>query len=45
MKLTKDDNMEKLEMDLNGVVAIKRDIIIEKHNLDNRKWKNIFFSC
>ncbi|KAH0730696.1 hypothetical protein KY289_001884 [Solanum tuberosum] len=33
-KLTKDDKIEKLEMDLNGVVAIKRDIIIDEHNLD-----------
>ncbi|KAH0720542.1 hypothetical protein KY285_005350 [Solanum tuberosum] len=33
-KLTKDDKIEKLEMDLNGVVAIKRDIIIGEHNLD-----------
>ncbi|KAH0648072.1 hypothetical protein KY285_033320 [Solanum tuberosum] len=33
-KLTKDDKIEKLEMDLNGVVAIKRDIIIYEHNLD-----------
>ncbi|KAH0709751.1 hypothetical protein KY284_011178 [Solanum tuberosum] len=32
-KLTKDDKIEKLEMDLNGVVAIKRDIIIDEHNL------------
>ncbi|KAH0638968.1 hypothetical protein KY285_035554 [Solanum tuberosum] len=33
-KLTNDDKIEKLEMDLNGVVAIKRDIIIDEHNLD-----------
>ncbi|KAH0773930.1 hypothetical protein KY290_011067 [Solanum tuberosum] len=33
-KLTKDDKIEKLEIDLNGVVAIKRDIIIDEHNLD-----------
>ncbi|WMV45118.1 hypothetical protein MTR67_038503 [Solanum verrucosum] len=33
-KLTKNDKIEKLEMDLNGVVAIKRDIIIDEHNLD-----------
>ncbi|KAH0722839.1 hypothetical protein KY290_005494 [Solanum tuberosum] len=33
-KLTKDDKIEKLEMDLNGVVAVKRDIIIGEHNLD-----------
>ncbi|KAH0646970.1 hypothetical protein KY284_034854 [Solanum tuberosum] len=33
-KLTKDDKIEKLEMDLNGVVAIKSDIIIDEHNLD-----------
>ncbi|KAH0745910.1 hypothetical protein KY285_007567 [Solanum tuberosum] len=33
-KLTKDDKIEKLEMDLNGVVDIKRDIIIDEHNLD-----------
>ncbi|KAH0635734.1 hypothetical protein KY289_035649 [Solanum tuberosum] len=33
-KLTKDDKIEKLEMDLNGVVAIKRDIIIDEYNLD-----------
>ncbi|KAG5595375.1 hypothetical protein H5410_036607 [Solanum commersonii] len=33
-KLTKDDKIEKLEMDLNGVVPIKRDIIIDEHNLD-----------
>ncbi|KAG5632638.1 hypothetical protein H5410_004355, partial [Solanum commersonii] len=33
-KLTKDDKIEKLEMDLNGVVAIKRHIIIDEHNLD-----------
>ncbi|WMV26793.1 hypothetical protein MTR67_020178 [Solanum verrucosum] len=31
---TKDDKIEKLEIDLNGVVAIKRDIIIDEHNLD-----------
>ncbi|KAL3365157.1 hypothetical protein AABB24_010358, partial [Solanum stoloniferum] len=33
-KLTKDDKIEKLEIDLNGVVSIKRDIIIDEHNLD-----------
>ncbi|KAG5624513.1 hypothetical protein H5410_009731 [Solanum commersonii] len=33
-KLTKDDKIKKLEMDLNGVVAIKRDIIIDEHNID-----------
>ncbi|WMV07596.1 hypothetical protein MTR67_000981 [Solanum verrucosum] len=33
-KFTKDDKIEKLEMDLNGVVAIKRDIIIDEHNFD-----------
>ncbi|KAH0730350.1 hypothetical protein KY289_001538 [Solanum tuberosum] len=33
-KLTKDDKIEKLEMDMNGVVAIKRHIIIYEHNLD-----------
>uniref|UniRef100_M1DCV0 Uncharacterized protein n=1 Tax=Solanum tuberosum TaxID=4113 RepID=M1DCV0_SOLTU len=33
-KLTKDDKIEKLEMDMNGVVAIKRQIIIDEHNLD-----------
>ncbi|KAL3377871.1 hypothetical protein AABB24_003996, partial [Solanum stoloniferum] len=33
-KLTKDDKIEKFEIDLYGVVAIKRDIIIDEHNLD-----------
>uniref|UniRef100_M1CIM2 Uncharacterized protein n=1 Tax=Solanum tuberosum TaxID=4113 RepID=M1CIM2_SOLTU len=33
-KLAKDDKIEKFETNLNGVLAIKRDIIIDEHNLD-----------
>uniref|UniRef100_A0A3Q7EVK8 Uncharacterized protein n=1 Tax=Solanum lycopersicum TaxID=4081 RepID=A0A3Q7EVK8_SOLLC len=33
-KLTKDDKIEKLEMDWNGVLAIKRDINYDELNLD-----------
>ncbi|KAF3677941.1 hypothetical protein FXO38_03520 [Capsicum annuum] len=34
LKLTKDDKIEKLERDLNGVGAIKRDYIVDGENLD-----------
>ncbi|KAH0673005.1 hypothetical protein KY284_024092 [Solanum tuberosum] len=33
-KLAKDDKIEKFETNLNGVLAIKRDIIIDENNLD-----------
>lgn len=34
MRLTKDDKTEKLERDLNGIEAIKRDCIVVKKDFD-----------